>query len=268
MGRNINLLRAMRAPILVFDLDGTLADTAPDLLASLRAVLNSHGFRADPDPGLRDGIGHGARHLIEFALRQQGLAPCKTTIDAMHQEFLAYYEKNICAETRAYPGLIDLLDRFAACGWRFAVCTNKPEAFSRLLLKELGLTSRFAAVCGGDTFAWRKPHPLHLIGTIETAGSCVETAIMVGDSRTDLDAARGGGIPFVGVTFGYTPVAMSELAPDLLIDSYEELSIAAAQQLMAASGRAKTPIKAAAGRTLDFAELRTYSIGIPAGQGA
>ncbi len=268
MARNTNLLRLMPAPLLVFDLDGTVADTAPDLLASLRAVLIRHGFQADTDPRLRDGIGHGARHLIEFALHQQGAAPEAATIDAMHRDFLRYYEENICAETRVYPGLNGLLDRFESCGWAFAVCTNKPERFSKLLLQQLGLAPRFAAICGGDTFAFRKPHPVHLFGTIEAARGTPEAAIMVGDSRTDVDAARSAGIPIVGVSFGYTPVPMAELGPDLLLNSFDELSPPKAHQLIAASHRTETHRKAGGTRTLDFADLRTYSIGIPAGQGA
>jgi phosphoglycolate phosphatase len=267
MARNTNLLRGMLAPILVFDLDGTLADTAPDLLASLRAVLTRYGFTADPDPALRDGIGHGARHLIEYALRQQQVSPGTATVDAMHRDFLAYYEENICAETQAYPGVDRLLDRFADCGWKFAVCTNKPESYSRLLLDQLGLLPRFAAICGGDTFATRKPHPAHLFGTILAGGGVPDGAVMVGDSRTDLDTARGAGIPFVGVSFGYTPVPMAELGPDILLDSYDELTVCAAQELVSGSERATAKITAPA-RTLDFADPRTYSIGIPAGQGA
>jgi phosphoglycolate phosphatase len=267
MGRDTNLLHGMPAPLLVFDLDGTLADTAPDLLGSLRHVLVQHGFKAEPQAGLQDGIGHGARHLIEFALHQQGAAPAVSIVDAMHRDFLSHYEENICSQTQAYPGVLDLLDRFADGGWRFAICTNKPECFSRNLIDKLGLASRFAAICGGDTFASRKPHPAHLFGTIKAAGGEPEKALMVGDSRTDLDAARNAGIPFVGVSFGYTPVPMAELGPDILIDGYDAFSVADAQQLVAAFARNRART-ASAERTLDFADLRTYSIGIPVGQGA
>lgn len=261
----MNLLRAMPAPLLVFDLDGTLADTAPDLLGTLRAVLASYGFSAEPDPTLRDGIGHGARYLIEHALRKQGVSAGAAALDAMHRDFLTHYEANICVETRLFPGTTELLDRFAACGWRFAVCTNKPESFSRLLLAQLGVGRRFAAICGGDTFAARKPHPAHLLGTIEAAGGEPASAIMVGDSRTDWDAARNAGVPFAGVTFGYTPVPIADLGPDLLLDSYDEFTVGAARQLVSRSARAGR--NAAEGRTLDFAEAATYSIGSPAVQG-
>jgi len=214
----------MAPPLLVFDLDGTLVDSAPDLLATLDVVLPRHGFAIVSDPALRNGIGHGARHLIEFALERQHIGVDVATLDAIHRDFLAYYEANICVGTRLYPGTLALLDRFAAAGWSFALCTNKPEGLSRRLLKELSVAGRFAAICGGDTFGHRKPDPRHLLETIAAASGQPESSVMVGDSRTDLDTAQAAGVRFVGVTFGYTPVPMAELRPDLLIDSYDALS--------------------------------------------
>jgi phosphoglycolate phosphatase len=221
------------APLLVFDLDGTLVDSAPDLLATLDAILPRHGFSAQPDPSLRNGIGHGARHLIEYALQRRGIILEETQLAAMHEDFIAYYEDNICVHTRPYPGLVPLLDRFAPLGWRFAVCTNKLEGLSRLVLESLGLADRFSAVCGGDTFATRKPDAGHLLGTISKAGGAPARTIMLGDSQTDLDAARNARIPFVGVSFGYTPIPMAELQPDILLDSYDDLSSEAAAELFA-----------------------------------
>jgi phosphoglycolate phosphatase len=230
----------MGAPLLVFDLDGPLVDSAPDLLATLDVVLPRHGFEIPADPGLRNGIGLGARHLIEYALKQQSVAIDTPTLDAIHRDFLVHYEANICVGTRLYPGTTALLDRFADAGWAFAVCTNKPERMSRLLLRDLGVADRFAAICGGDTFAQRKPHPAHLLDTIAAAASgTLENALMVGDSRTDLDTARAAGVPFVGVTFGYTPVPMAALAPDLLIDSFDRLTREDAEGLIALRGGAR-----------------------------
>lgn len=209
--------------LLVFDLDGTLADTAPDLLATLEAILPRHGIPVAIDSTYRDGIGQGARVLIEYALTRQQVAVGKTTLDAIHRDFLAYYEANICVGTRLFPGTIDLLDRFASAGWSFAVCTNKPEGMSRLLLRKLGIADRFAAIGGGDSFPLRKPDPAHLLMTIVAAAGSPERSVMVGDSRTDVETARGANIPIVGVTFGYTPDPMGALAPDLLIDGFDEL---------------------------------------------
>jgi len=222
----------MTAPLLVFDLDGTLVDSAPDLLATLNAILPRHGFNLDREPGLRDGIGHGARHLIEFALHRQNVVAAPPQLDAMHHDFLEYYEANICEETRLFPGTAALLDRFEADGWRFAVCTNKVESLSRLVLEKLGVGPRFAAVAGGDTFPTRKPDPGHLLGLIEQVGGDPDRAAMVGDSRTDLDTARSAGVPAIGVSFGYTPVPMAELRPDLLIDRFDDLQPAMVHALL------------------------------------
>jgi phosphoglycolate phosphatase len=223
----------MAPPLLVFDLDGTLVDTAPDLLATLDAVLPRHGFRAIEDPAMREGIGHGARHLIVEALKRQDARPEDARLDAIFDDFLDHYEANISRHSRLYPGAAALMDRFAAAGWAFAVCTNKKEGLSRLLLEELGVAGRFAAICGGDRFPASKPHPAHLTGTVAQASSSPECAVMVGDSRTDLDAARAAGIPFVGVSFGYTPVPMAKLGPDLLIDRFDALSPGDASHLLA-----------------------------------
>lgn len=228
----------MQGPLLVFDLDGTLIDTAPDLLATLDVVLATHGFAPRPDAGLRDGIGHGARHLIETALHRQGVAPAKRQLDAMHAAFLAHYEANICRASLPYPELVAMLDRLAAGGWRFAVCTNKPEGLSRRLLAALGLADRFAAICGADTFSVRKPHPAHLLQTIAQADGRRDRAIMVGDSRTDIDTARAAAVPVVGVTFGYTPVPMADLEPDLVIDDFAALTEATLEALLHRGGGA------------------------------
>ena len=214
----------MGSPLLVFDLDGTLVDTAPDLLATLGAVLPRHGVPVGADdPELRNGIGLGARHLIEFALRRAALTFGEADVAAMLRDFLAHYEANICAGSKLYPGLADLLDRFEGAGWSFAVCTNKPEGLSRLLLQTLGIAHRFAAICGGDSFAARKPDAAHLLNTISAAAADLEATVMVGDSRTDLETARNANVLFVGVSFGYSPVPMADLGPDVLIDGLDDL---------------------------------------------
>ena len=222
----------MQKPLLVFDLDGTLVDSAPDLLAALDHVMRLHDYPHEPDPGLRAGIGHGARHLIEYALHRLGLALSEAEIDVMFAEFLTHYEAHICDHTRPYPGLPEVLDRFGEAGWSFAICTNKLESLSKRLVAGLGLAPRFAALTGGDTFATRKPHPDHLLGTVTAAGGEPARTIMVGDSRTDLDTARAAGIPFVGVSFGYTPVPMAELGPDILVDAYADLDADAVARLL------------------------------------
>ncbi len=223
----------MNAPLLVFDLDGTLVDTAPDLLATLDAVLPRHGFKPMADASLRDTIGHGARHMIKQALSRRDVTLSDQALDAINDDFLAHYEANICRHSRLYPGTEALLDRFAEAGWRFAVCTNKKEHLSKLLLQAIGVSGCFAAICGGDTFAAPKPDPTHLGGTIAAASGTPAQTLMVGDSRTDRDAARNVGVAFVGVNFGYTDVPMAKLGADLLIDHFDELTMDAAKRLLA-----------------------------------
>ncbi len=213
----------MPKPLLVFDLDGTLADTAPDLLATLDEVLPRHGFRGDIDADFREGIGHGARSLIEYALIRQGIRVDAAKLDQLYADFLGHYAANICVKTRLFPGAIALLDRFAKSGWAFAVCTNKPIRMSELLLERLGIAERFAAIKGGDSFPYKKPHPAHLLDTIAAASGAREQSVMVGDSRTDLDTARAADVPFIGVTFGYTPVPMAALRPDALVESFDAI---------------------------------------------
>jgi len=235
----------MDSSLLVFDLDGTLVDSAPDLIATLGAILPRFGFPADCDATLRNGIGHGARHLIEYGLHRQRAEVEPETLDAMHRAFIEHYEANICVETRLNPGLPDLLDRFASAGWAFAVCTNKLEGLSRLVLQKLGVEQRFAAICGGDSFDHRKPDPAHLLDTIVAAGGTSGRAIMIGDSLTDLDTARAANVPVVGVTFGYTPVPMAELMPDVLIDSFDEFGLDEAESLLAHEARSVRRLRAA-----------------------
>jgi phosphoglycolate phosphatase len=248
----------MVGPLLVFDLDGTLVDSAPDLLATLDAVLVQHGYPPLADRNTRTGIGHGARYLIEYGLQQHGIVVDTPELDRMHGDFLAYYEANICVESRLYPGTLPLLDRFIAAGWGLAVCTNKLEGLSRQVLAALEVEDRFVAICGGDTFANRKPHPGHLLNTIKAARAKRKQAVMVGDSRTDLDTARAADVPFVGMSYGYTPVPMAELAPDILLDSFDEMSPDMLLALIVGPARQRRRAASVGPPALDFAPSRTY----------
>ena len=213
----------MTAPLLVLDLDGTLVDTAADLIATLNIILTNEGLR----PMTRDDagalLGAGARAMIERGFRLND-APLDTpTLDRLFATYIPLYEGRIAEESRPFPGALAALDRFAAAGWRLAVCTNKLESLSRRLLDELDLTSRFAAVCGGDTFAVRKPEAGHLLGTIERAGGDPARTVMVGDSVTDVNAAKNARVPVVGVTFGYTDAPVATFGPDAVIDHFDDL---------------------------------------------
>lgn len=189
-------------PILVLDLDGTLVDTASDLVATLNAILGEEGL---PPVELRQAltmVGHGARAMLAKAFGEQA---DEARLDALMPRFIDHYAGHLADTSRPFPGAPESLDRFAASGWRLAVCTNKLEGLSRSLLEQLGLADRFAAIAGQDTFAVRKPDPGHLTRTIDLAGGDARRAVMVGDSEVDVKTARAAGIPVVAVTFGYSP---------------------------------------------------------------
>ena len=209
--------------IVVFDLDGTLVDTAPDLINALNFVLDREGMPPLPLASARNLIGAGARKLIERGLEAGGGAVTVGELDRMMRDFIDYYAEHIADESRPFDGLEAALDDLESRGFRFAVCTNKLEWLSKLLLDRLGMTHRFAAICGADTFGVAKPDPAILHQTIARAGGQSPASVMVGDSGTDIGAARRAGIPVVGVSFGYTDVPIAELKPDRLIGHMNEL---------------------------------------------
>jgi len=212
-----------RVRTLVFDLDGTLVETAPDLTAALNTVLALEGLpRADPIRA-RNAIGHGARAMIKRALEDISEPADDARLDRLLAEFLDYYVAHIADESHPYPGLIDALDRLENDGWQFAVCTNKRAPLANALLDALDLSRRFRAIAGPDTFGMAKPDPAHLLRTIRAASGDASAAIMVGDSRTDVDTARAAATPVIGVDFGYTDTPMAEIGPDALISHYDEI---------------------------------------------
>lgn len=214
-------------PTIVFDLDGTLVDTAGDLVAALNHVLAAEGVGPLALADAVKMVGNGARAMLRTALLESGRQPSPEELDRMTADFLAWYLDHIAIHSRPFPGATDALDRFASAGWQLAVCTNKFERAARRLLDELGLSARFAAISGQDTFSAMKPHPLHLLETVKAAGGTAARAIMVGDSNVDADTARNANIPSVLVTFGYSPVPVQTLGGDQLIDHYDRLFDAA-----------------------------------------
>lgn len=227
---------------LVFDLDGTLVDTAPDLIDTLNVILERQGLTAVPFAQARPMIGGGARGLIERALIAKGHAPAKADIDWLFAGFIDYYAAHIADRSRPYPQLEETLDGLAAAGHRLAVCTNKIEWLAVRLLDALQLTGRFATICGQDTFGVQKPNPEVLRRTIARAGGAPDAAVMIGDSGTDVRTARAANVPVVAVDFGYTEVPIATLQPDRIISSYSELPAAvravAAQAARLPSGSA------------------------------
>jgi len=221
-------------PLLVFDLDGTLAETAPDLIATLNVILTKEGCRSLALEEARPMIGAGMRTLIRRGFEADGIALADDKVEALFHDFLAHYEAHIADETKLYPGLEAALDRFAAAGWRFAVCTNKLEQTSRVLLKALGVDGRFDAICGQNTFHVCKPDGDALRLTIERAGGDIRNAVMIGDSKTDIDTARNANVPVIAMTFGYTDKPVATYAPDRAIDHYDDLWTAVSEVRAAA----------------------------------
>ena len=196
----------MQVPTIIFDLDGTLVDTAPDLVETLNVVLGREGFPAIPyDGSPAAGRRRGAPH-DRARPRERGPARPAADIDRLFNDFIAYYADHVADHSRPFPGVVEALDTLAARGCRFAVCTNKLEWLSVRLLNALGLADRFVAICGQDTFAVQKPHPDALHGTLRRAGGTLHRAVMVGDSHTDIATARAAGIPIIAVDFGYTEI--------------------------------------------------------------
>jgi phosphoglycolate phosphatase len=215
----------------VFDLDGTLVDTAPDLINALNFVLDREGLPPVPLHSARNMIGAGARRLIERGLEVEGRVAGLEDITRLTRDFIDHYAAHIADISRPFHGLEGALDDLSARGYRFAVCTNKLEWLSKLLLDRLGLSWRFSAICGADTFGVSKPDPAILRQTIARAGGEPSAAIMVGDAGPDIGVARRAGIPVIGVEFGYTEVPIADLKPDRVIGHMRELP-AAVESLM------------------------------------
>ena len=211
---------------IVFDLDGTLIDTAPDLISTLNLILAREGMPAFPYDSARRLIGGGARGMIERALEAEGRKPAKAELDRMFSAFIEHYAAHIADRSRPFPELKATLDLLAGNGHRLAVCTNKLEWLSVRLLNTLDLTRHFAAICGQDTFGVQKPDPEILRRTILRAGGEPERAIMVGDSATDIRTARAATVPVIAVDFGYSEVPIATLQPDRIIGSFADLPAA------------------------------------------
>ena len=228
----------MSAVTLVFDLDGTLADTAPDLMAALNFVLTREGVAPLPVAAARRLLGAGGRALIQRGFAEAGREIDKATLERLFVDFLGYYDAHIADGTVLYPGVVACLDRCAAAGWRVAVCTNKMEKSTKLLLDKLGVLDRFAFVCGQDTFGIGKPDPKPFVETVRAAGGALERAVMVGDSKTDVAIARAAGAPVICVDYGYTDVPAAELGPDRVVSRFDSVFAVAAELLEAPQRRA------------------------------
>ncbi len=211
-----------------FDLDGTLVDTAPDLFSALDHALAQQDLPKPDREAIRPIIGFGAKAMIRRALvlENPDTTPGDSQINMLWQSLIEHYTIHIADQSRPFEGVVPELKRLKASGHLLAVCTNKPIALTVSLLQKLDLMRYFAAISGADSFDFKKPDARHLKQSVLNAGGDPLHAIMVGDSKTDVETARNAGAPVIGVDFGYTDIPMKDLAPDRLISHFNEMEAA------------------------------------------
>lgn len=214
--------RRFVAERVVFDLDGTVVDSAPDLCAAMNFVLRTMGRPELPLSDVRAMIGHGARALIERGLSASGPLPSDTDMTDLLQQFLTYYSANVARQTRPFPGARHVLGTLEKAGHRLGLCTNKPQALTEKLMASLALDRHFQVMVGGDYLPVRKPQRGHLDHVLDVLGGD-GPSVMIGDSETDVAAARASGIPVILVDFGYSPVPVADLGADIVISSLDDL---------------------------------------------
>ncbi|MCT6824259.1 phosphoglycolate phosphatase [Bartonella apis] len=212
------------SPIIIFDLDGTLVDSAPDLLDSLNFSLKQDGLKTFTPDDIRRLVGMGGRIMIERALTFQKIKPDNAHVEKLLGTFLRHYEENMPGKTQFFDGVDLALDKLSEAGYKLAVCTNKHEKLARHLLEGMGEASRFITIVGGDTFAYHKPDARHILSTIERACCTPDRALMVGDSQADILAAQSADIPVIAVDFGYTDKPVSAFNPTKIISHFNELT--------------------------------------------
>ena len=213
----------LQGATIVFDLDGTMIDTAPDLIHAANHALERNGMARVPARIIQPAVGYGARAMIRTAMEHLGRSPEDDELTAMTEQFVAYYGDNILVDSRAFPGLVAAMDVLRDEGAILAVCTNKREPLAKKLLAGLELDSYFDFIAGRETFSKSKPDPVHILETIAAAGGNPRRAVMVGDSSADGDAAKAAGVPFIAVSFGYGESPVEVLEPDAIIHSLTDL---------------------------------------------
>ncbi len=211
-------------PALIFDLDGTLIDSAPDVCASVNRVLEAGGRRALTLSETKDMVGWGGRVLVEKALALTGEPGTSEAIDRALESFLTTYADHPADNTIVFPGAIEALESLKAAGVKMAICTNKPAATTTPVLNVMGLNGFFDVVSCGDAVPHKKPDGRHVLHCVEQLGASIETAAMVGDSENDIRAAIDAGVRSVCVTFGYAHVPLDEIGADALIDHFDDLA--------------------------------------------
>ena len=208
---------------IVFDLDGTLVDTTPDLAEATNHVLSTLGLERVNEMEIRPFVGHGALAMIDGAVKSHGRKLSERELHDLFEVFLVYYTAHIADRSVPYPHIVAALEGLKAEGATLAVCTNKMEAQARAVLGALKLDGYFSALTGRDSLGAYKPDPRHLTGTIALAGGRPDKSIMIGDSETDIKTAKAAHVPVVAVSFGYSVDPVLSFGPDIIIDDYNDL---------------------------------------------
>jgi phosphoglycolate phosphatase len=209
---------------IVFDLDGTLVDSVPDLAGSLDSLMADKGLEAIGIEAARKLIGHGIPNLVRGALALRGVDWDDGQGAADIKRFTDIYAQRVSRETRPYADVEQTLSLLAQDGWRMAVCTNKMERYAKAIIRDLGLDAYFPVIAGPDTFGFGKPDPRHLLETAKAVGAD-GPVIFVGDSEVDIATARAAGVPIVAVSYGYSKTSLVSLFPDALVDCFADLPI-------------------------------------------
>jgi len=209
---------------IVFDLDGTLVDTAPDIMRALNQTMDLEGLPRVKLGPVRALIGQGARGAIKKAAAMNEVSFTAERLDALVSEYTAFYSADIARESKPYPGVLDAMNELAALGAKFSVCTNKRTHLAVQLLETLGIAERFSAIVGADAVTQRKPHPEHYNAAVMRAGGTVRRSLLIGDTVADVGAARAAGVPAIVVRFGYCDGPCETLGADAIIESYSVLA--------------------------------------------
>lgn len=217
-------VRDLEGWTIAFDLDGTLVETAPDLVGTLNRLLAQNDLPSLPLESARNLIGHGAVALLKRGFEAAGAQWDEAASPALLKAFLADYLDHIADHSTAYPGSVEALEGLAARGAVLCVATNKPTDLAVALFDAIELSDRFAVICGPQSVSAKKPDAAHIREAVLLAGGDPARAIMVGDSITDLDAARATGVPCILTTFGYTDIPAEALGADAVIAHFSELS--------------------------------------------
>ncbi|MHA6830591.1 HAD-IA family hydrolase [Ralstonia pseudosolanacearum] len=213
----------LKGATIAFDLDGTLVESAPDLIAAVNSILIAENLKPLTLEDARPFVSRGARWLLQWGIASGGVPEPAARAAALFDRFINYYSAHIADESHPFPGVIDALSVMRKAGAKLVVCTNKPTALSHSLLTQLGMVNLFDGIVGIDAVTAAKPDAAHLIEAVQAVGGDLTHTIMVGDADTDAGTARAAGTPLILVDFGYTEIPAVELAPDILLHHFDDL---------------------------------------------